>query len=433
MVIQIKSKNPNTLSVLMKNPNTDNGLMLKEITNGVCIGNCVNDFEYELTYFDKGNAYAMDDKSSIDYQAFCSPELALKLLTEYLSHILEENEKYNNTVISWLGKTNRELDTYSTTITVDNIYIDSAWNRINNGNFLLDKYFNNLKTTKIGLNLYSIEISGESIFEVVNLFALVNYFITITNSHKITMVTEALLDKYIRILSNIKEVPYFVYYLFIKKNTLSDKQILKLQSNFIKNNPDIESVVFTKNDTHEDRMCFVKDNIDLKNTILDFGCGELRHFKKLKKVLNTDYYAYDLEDYSSIAKKYSDDYKKKIIFTQDKESLPKNIDLSVILSEVIEHNEEDVWLDIINDLLSNYQSKQIIITTPNKDFNIFYNLEEEEVRLEDHVKEYKYSDFIDIVNRNLPQYTTSFSKIGDTIVKDGIEYFPTIGLVITRK
>jgi hypothetical protein len=247
------------------------------------------------------------------------------------------------------------------------------------------------------------------------------------------MVTEALLDKYIRILSNIKEVPYFVYYLFIKKNTLSDKQILKLQSNFIKNNPDIESVVFTKNDTHEDRMCFVKDNIDLKNTILDFGCGELRHFKKLKKVLNTDYYAYDLEDYSSIAKKYSDDYKKKIIFTQDKESLPKNIDLSVILSEVIEHNEEDVWLDIINDLLSNYQSKQIIITTPNKDFNIFYNLEEEEVRLEDHVKEYKYSDFIDIVNRNLPQYTTSFSKIGDTIVKDGIEYFPTIGLVITRK
>ena len=78
MVIILKSENINLLDILHKNPSTDEGLYLKELKNGILIGNAVSNTEYHCFFQDLKHSYLPEEGNQIDFQSFCSPLLALK-------------------------------------------------------------------------------------------------------------------------------------------------------------------------------------------------------------------------------------------------------------------------------------------------------------------------------------------------------------------
>ena len=124
MIIKLKSDNKYFLDILYKNPNTDKGLYLKELKNGILIGNVIAENEYHCVFLDGKNSYLPEEGNQIDFQSYCSPLLALNMMTEFFNHLYKENEVLNETVISWLEKSYNEIDTEKCTIEVPTFFID---------------------------------------------------------------------------------------------------------------------------------------------------------------------------------------------------------------------------------------------------------------------------------------------------------------------
>ena len=86
-------------------------------------------------------------------------------------------------------------------------------------------------------------------------------------------------------------------------------------------------------------------------------------------------------------------------------------DMDILLMEVIEHMSLEEAGNLLKRLLS-YSFHQLILSTPNKDFNAFYGLSEEQMRHEDHKFELSTQEF----------QTWLTATVGDTFV---IQFFTT--------
>ncbi len=416
MVIKINSTNDYLLDILNKNPNSELGLYMKEHRNGVIVGNCIDKHNYHAVFYDSKHSYTNYEDNQLDFKSHCDAKVVISMVNELFSDLIKEKEQVLNKNLSWLNKTIKDIDTEECIITIENIFIDSNWLR--NDEFLLCRYIDGLVLTKKSSNLFQLTLTSPDIFTAINNISFITFLMAVTNEDERLFLTDELIMKFIRILSNIKNIPYFVYYLFIKrcliyKTTVWDK-VKPLLEKSLKDNTNLDCT-FTPNDTHTDRIEYVKTNINLTNDILDFGCGEFRHFKKLAKLLDNEktYYGYDIEDYSNLVNVLSERYpKSNLVFSTDINTVPKNKPLSVILSEVIEHNSLEEGKKIIQDIVNNFNVKQIIITTPNKDFNQFYNMAENELRRDDHVFELNYGEFLAYIN------SLKFNKAIKSIILD---------------
>jgi hypothetical protein len=425
MILILKSENQYFLDVLYKNPNTDNGLYLKELKDGVVIGNAVSCNEYHCVFFDSKHSFMPEDGSQIDFQSHCSPLLALNMGTEFFNHLYKEKEILASTEISWLGKTYDDVDKYPATVEIPTFFIDSGW--FKNDSYLLSKYIDGITLTpKIGNN-YSLKIEGNTIREAIQKFSIVAMFSHFTNRYAIyTYIDDSFIQKYITMFCNISGVPYFAFYLFIKRVMRSPVQFEKFK-------PQLEAyfnntIQFVFTDTHQSRKQFICERIYSDEPVLDFGCGELQYYKSLmKKGFSNEYFAYDEVDFSSEAQKIMDVYKTdNLNWVADKQEII-GFDGRIILSEVIEHNplleakELMVWLrDYTN-------FSKLYITTPDKDFNTNYEMINE-FRHDDHDFELSNAEFVTLINEIFPNQKEFFG-IGDCV--NGV--YPTSAVIIHKK
>ena len=425
MIIKIKSENQNLLSVLNKNPQTDLGLYIRPLRNGHIIGNCVSENEYEVVFQDTKHSYTSYEDNQIDFKSYCSPEVILNILRELFGHLIKDVQEVNSTKISWLDSTIGEIDNKKCTIFVENFLVTSNWYR--DGEFLLSRYMPNVKLIqKNNFGLFSLEIDSENIVQAINTLGIVSFLGAVTNSKEF-FIDEGQVEKYANILSNVKTVPYFVYYLFIKRccirsTKIFDKISPMLQKKFTENTG--LKVKFTPNDTHKDRMIFVKNHLDMNKPVLNFGCGEFQHEKFLGKHFKSVMVSYDIEDYSELHEKLKSRFDFDWQFTNDLAIVDNKQEYQLVLSEVLEHLEPSTALRDIHRLVDNFNISKLIITTPNKSFNKYYNLEDGEYRREDHLFELNFEEFKDICGKISSK--TEFFCIGDMVEDDCV----TLGCII---
>ena len=119
--------------------------------------------------------------------------------------------------------------------------------------------------------------------------------------------------------------------------------------------------------------------------------------------------------------------KENLYFYNQLSEYPNEEKVNVILSEVIEHNTIEEAKNIIKNLMKlNYH--QIIITTPNSEFNQHYQLEDE-MRHDDHEFEFNANEFKNFINettKDFQNFTLDYYGIGDSL--NGIQ--PTQAVVI---
>jgi superfamily II DNA/RNA helicase len=117
------------------------------------------------------------------------------------------------------------------------------------------------------------------------------------------------------------------------------------------------------------------------------------------------------------------------------------LDSDIVMAiEVIEHIDKDK-LDVFLDNVFKYiRPKFFIMTTPNKDYNKFYNLEPGKLRHKDHRFEFTEKEFAEFV-RNIPvkypEYTYE-TTLGMDAIWRGIGEFnddicPTFGTLLIRR
>lgn len=434
MIIQIYSSNPNLHDILNRNPNTDFGLYAKPLKNGVVIGSCVSQNQYDIVFQDSKYSYLPEDSNAIDFQSYVSPLVILHIANDFFGHLMKSKNEYLEQSIKWLDKSYKDLDVLPCKIKVASFYIDSNWVRGNG--FLLSKYFPQVRVNhKIGNN-YELEIQGATVFEAINLLSVVSIFTHVTNDYGIfTYIDDNFAEKYARLLMNIDNVPYFAFYLFIKKAIKSENQfeLIKPQfENYFAQNK--MQVDFKYGYNHQERVKYITSRINKELEILDVGCGEFIYYKKLTKMGYTkSYFAIDEdESFEEMARinmlKLNTD---NLIFHKSLEDFEQNYQqeqIEIILTEVIEHNSEDEAKQLIEQLLT-YNFSQIFISTPNKNFNIHYFENPEEKRHHDHDFEMSYDEFTNFMNQfQRAGITLTFDQIGDMI--DG--HCPTQICIISK-
>jgi len=446
-MINIKSKNPNLLSLLNKNPNSDFGVYTKTYKNGNLFGVVESDNEYNVIFIDTFKyIYAEYSDNLIDFQSYCNPQAALNFISELFPQFLVDKHTYYSQTISWLNKTNLELDKEEATIEIPLFYIDSNWYR--DGKYILSRYIPNLDVNQIKGNLYSLKYTGKNIFETFNVVSLVCLMTTITNEQSF-VVEEQLVNKYVKVLTNIDNLPYFMFYLFIKRaiftQTIFEKVKTRLENYFVDTpNPVLK---FHFEDTHGCRLNSISEKIGLDRDIIDIGCGELKYVRKFLCNLgfNKKYYAFDLDEKTEERiNLFKTRYKHKVLNSSNLIHLKNISDLynsdevyNIIITEVIEHNEIDVSKKLILDIVTNINFEKLVITTPDADFNQFYFIGEDlntAKRREDHVFELSQNDFREYINDIFKDttYKIDFIQIGDQLLSNNKIVTPTQGVVITK-
>ncbi len=433
MIIKIKCKNEFLLDILNRNPNTDCGLYARPLKKGVVIGNVINSHQYDIVFQDSKYSYLPEESNQIDFQSYCSPLVVMDICTDFFSHLLKAKYDVLSKELSWLHRTIGDIDIEKCTIEIPSFYINSSW--VRNELFLISKYFEGVTTQYQKGHNFKLVIEANSVFDAINLLSLTALFTHITNEYGIyTYIEESFADKYARILTNLDNVPYFVFYLFIKRAVRSEKLFLMVK-------PVFESYLLKQGlntkltwyPTHQARIIYILDKLDFNIPILDIGCGELLYYKKvMSKGFKQSYYAVDSDEKfediaTAIGARYSEN---NLSFFSDLNQYPDQEKVNIIMSEVIEHNTKENALSLIKRTLSlNFAS--IIVTTPNADFNKYYS-ETMERRHDDHQFEPSADEFKKLIWEGVNNDETLevyFDFIGDNI--NGVQ--PTQVCIITKK
>ena len=419
MIIKIKSSNTKLLDVLHKNPNTDQGLYLCPLKKGVIVGHVINEFQYDILFQDTKYSYLPEESNLLDFQSHCSPLVVLDILRAMFQHLLKEEASYKSSTIKWLDTSYGEIDCTNCSIEVPAFYIHSSW--VKGEDFLLSKYFSQVSIKKDTGRVFSLRIDASNIFQVINLLSIVSVFCHMTNNYGTrTFITDSFAEKYARILTNVQNVPYFVFYLFIKRG-------IKTREQFAIVKPIFEKYLLTQGltsnltylPTHQARIDFILKRVDFNKPVLDIGCGELKYYKALRKNnFYEEFIAVDKDEkFEHLVERTKAERKdNKLIFNTDLEQVEKNKVFNIILSEVIEHNSEEVALTLVKSILK-YSFNQLIITTPNVEFNKYYS-ETLEKRHDDHDFEFNTKEFQQFINsamKDYPNFIVEYEFIGDTI------------------
>jgi trans-aconitate methyltransferase len=276
----------------------------------------------------------------------------------------------------------------------------------------------------------TIIVKNKSIYELLNFVYMLSTCMIIFN-HIQYNCDMGIITKTVHAL-NIVNAPYYVRYL-IKTFIIHKKEFFeKVQSELENNSTYKIEMCFLPNQKMREQV--VKDELSFKNQIIDFGCGEGHYLGLSKKLDNNLYYAIDKnEECRNIVEKIIN--KKELDNVVVAESL-NDIDFEafnqceIIMSEVFEHNTLKEDTKILTKFMKSNCSK-IIITTPNKSFNKYYSLSNDQLRHNDHKFEMtkeECHEYFDDLCKKFQNYSYIMTDIGDKV--DGIS---TTLLIVIQK
>lgn len=385
MRIIIGSNNEHLFSLLNKNPKTDFGLYAFELNGGVAVGRTAED-SYIIDFFTEDKHYGVDPTNRIDYLYLTRPKIILDIVDKMFGEIL--HEKWLGKNIPWLdNKTNTELDNSQVLVYVPRVFIDSSW--VRDGKLMLSKYLKGVSIEHKKGHIYALTIKSRDLFDAINQLMVVAMFLEFTNDYQSNYFDDKFVDKYLRILTNVENVPYFIFYLFSMKMAKSEKiyeNILSVAKEYLLKQHDDMNI--TLRPTQHIRLKNAVETLGLDLPILDYGCGEFDYFKRFcKEGLKHTYYAYDLDKTlyhigNAINRRFPDN---KLVLLEDGE-LPKE-KVNVLISEVVEHMEEEEAAEVLQNIIDKVDFEMLMFTTPNREFNKHYSLEGE-MRHKDHKFEF---------------------------------------------
>jgi 2-polyprenyl-3-methyl-5-hydroxy-6-metoxy-1,4-benzoquinol methylase len=312
------------------------------------------------------------------YRGYCSAEAALTVLTTLFDCIKKDNNnKY-------------EGEPSLNTITIKCLDVDVKHLSIfNTENFNITHYL-----VADNCNLVQLNVTNNgSLIDVLRYTALILFMQLIKDN--VSYLTLDQINVYANIIKKNNNIPFVVRHRFrdILEDNMSKKMVPLL------NNDSIKLSNIGRNE--QQRFAFVSTHIEYKNSVLDIGCGPGKYMKVSKA---TKYIGVDINDnVLQKAKAKAEHLKVEASFYTDwviaLEQLTEPT--TVLLIEFIEHVEKHYAMLILEKLCLNDNVKQILISTPNKDFNKYFNLGPNEVRYEDHIYEMTQQEFTRLPGKDI--------------------------------
>lgn len=417
-IVSLTSENPSFSFIIKKNPNA--GMTLRSIRKGIAFGWYTNEHTYNILFKDAENeiSYKENNNEYFEYlnlSRYNSPTFPLNAISEFVPHVL---------------KNKNELDEsgYHHTLYVNMVYLK-------NERYIeiFQRYFRDytIEVKEVSKHNYRITIKTETSLQKLLQFSTLLFVFLAMMGKEYMDVPDELANKYVEIMNEL-DCPYFIRYLFVK-NIIREKRQFKILRNKLEKSS-LYKIHFEYGNTADQRRNVIDTILPFNKDILDIGCGEGAYAIPLSSKINDyTYHAIDVDEemLQTVKKKI---LRKNLSNIALYSSLQSFIDqynqqsVDVILTEVIEHMTIEEAEKLIELVVQNITFDRFIITTPNRDFNLFYELET--MRHDDHKWEMNQQEFEDWMIKILSMHKLNlkFIPIGDSVNN----IYTTQGVVITK-
>lgn len=243
-------------------------------------------------------------------------------------------------------------------------------------------------------------------------------------------ISESILDKYIKSI-NVIDAPFYIRSLFVR-HFLSSKERFKNYKTELESTSRYD-IRFDYGGTGLQRRNYIARSLPFNKSILDVGCGEGFYAIPFAKKIEGTYYAIDINEelLESVSRKARSKEIDNIVPFSSIDRFLEDYNgeqVDIVMTEVIEHMSEDEAKALIRHICEQVDFDHFIITTPNSDFNIYYELPG--FRHEDHKWEMGQEAFqhwlTDVIREIGLDY--EFVAIGD-----GVNHIQTTQGVILKK
>ncbi len=418
----LESSNPEFSFIIGKNPTS--GPIIKELRAGHLFGwypkrdqqkFCMffKDSEDEVSYKD----YKDQEFEYLNISRYNSPDFPGRAIIEFFNTFLNKGSE-------------KDVDGFENKFTIGAFRYSGA------GYFqLLPRYFPDveIQTEEVSNKCQKVTITTKkSMMYLLNLISVISLLTSVKDDTEYVEVGTDRLKKLVNQISSLRP-PYFMAYVF-KANLLNNKKDFEFAQQLQESCME-EEVILAKGSNYNQRIDWIGNHLIREGLdVLDFGCGSGTYIGKFAKNFET-YYAHDhneeeLEKAKIIVKKKQ--LEEVVVFIENMSGISEDTKLQVILTEVIEHNHEKEARGILKSMLNNDRIRRVLITTPNKAFNQYYLLGDDEVRHHDHVNEMTSAEleaFIGSCSKGLKyNWVAKFHGIGDRVNGE----FTTFGVVMER-
>lgn len=370
-IVQLKSTNPKFTFLIKKNPQS--GMQLRPVRKGIAYGWYSDDMTYNVFFKDADNelSYKQNDSDSFEYlnvSRYNTPLFPLNAVNEFFSTPVKAQDE-------------RDIEGYEHTFFINMVQVERL--------HYIEFFNKHLKDYTFSLQhqahkSYSLTITThKSLYHLLHVTQVLSLFLSIFGDEYID-ISDRILDKYIRSL-NVIDAPFYIRSLFAR-SFLTTRELFKRYKASIEQTEQA-SIGLEYGGTAMQRRTFISGVLPFNKPVLDIGCGEGFYAIPFAGKIESTYYAVDIN--------------AELLEVVNRKAKAKQIDniatfgsldhflesyngeqVDVILTEVVEHMSEDEAAALIRQIIGSVDFGQLIVTTPNADFNRYYELEG--FRHEDH-------------------------------------------------
>jgi hypothetical protein len=243
---------------------------------------------------------------------------------------------------------------------------------------------------------YHVSIQGNTVSQVLNVLQVICILQCLCDDDTYVRMDLSAAKKFAAVFNRVN-TPYYPRYLFQTKAISNRDTFLKLL-------PDLqaEGMVLNYGDTRWQRFDMIKTVLRGGLRLVDIGAGEMFQAMRLSKVYDR-VIVIDADEersgnnHGKITGRKMDNMQAihaevTAEYVTDNELMFEDAD--VLLTEVVEHMEYEQADALLKAILKTNHGK-VVVTCPNKDFNQFYLLGDDEFRHSDHKFEQTFEEFCD--------------------------------------
>lgn len=416
-IVQVRSTNPQLSFLIRKNPNS--GMMLRSIRRGMAYGWYTDVQTFNVYFKDADNeiSYKQHEQENFEYlnvSRYNTPLFPLNAINEFFSTPLKAQDE-------------RDGEGYEHTFFINMIHIE------------LERYIHffekhlkdfSFEITHQAHKSYSLTVTTrKSLYQLLHAVSVLCLFLSMLGNEFID-ISDSILDKYIKSV-NVIDAPFYIRSLFVRN-------FLSTRNRFEKYKKELErtdryDIQFAYGATGLQRRNYIREVLPFDKSILDVGCGEGFYAIPFAGKIEGSYYAVDINEelLEKVKRKAEAKELDNLVTFGSIDQFLENYNgeqVDVILTEVIEHMSQDEAKQLIHQICKDVDFDNFIITTPNADFNRYYELSD--FRHNDHKWEMGEESFQQWMRDVMKETNLHVEFVA---VGDGVNHIKTTQGVIIKK
>lgn len=363
--MQVRSENPSFSFLIKKNPST--GMQLRAMRKGTAYGWYTpgSAEAYNIYFKDADNevSFKQDQQEQFEYlnvSRYNTPQFPLQAISAFLAEPLK-------------GNLAGDTGGYVHICHINLIHIEQPravdW---------FAKHMPDIQFTAVhqAHKSYVLTIStARSLHDLLHVVSVLCLFLSIQGKEYFDA-SDEVLEKYMRSLNAI-DAPFYIRSLFARY-MLNSRNRFKRYAAAVERTEKY-AIQLAYGPTGLQRRNFVAGELAFRNPIVDVGCGEGYYALAWAGKMEGSYYAIDVdpECREIVRRKAEQKQLESIALYESLDAFIQQYNgelVDVLLCEVIEHMSEIEAAALIRQVCTGLAFETFVITTPNADFNPYYEL-----------------------------------------------------------